>query len=207
MCCGWQPVVVFHTPALKTCDTFRLYQTPPPIRIYSQVCIQLRHLFLYMRGFSISVRYTELFAPGRKVCLITFPFYLILLQNLHCTSETRPRVTLWFIHYCIFLFFFSFFSFPPRVTSEEHLLQQVVYLGQAAELNELELLDHLPGDALQGGQQEQQLPETTPRVVLPVVNVVLQAHLHLSAQAWTFVRGPRVALFNWQIAQQCVIVL
>lgn len=72
---------------------------------------------------------------------------------------------------------------PPQVTSKEHLLQQVVYLGQAAELNELELLDHLPGDALQGGQQEEQLPETTPRVVLPVVNVVLQAHLHLSARA------------------------
>lgn len=40
------------------------------------------------------------------------------------------------------------------LTSQQHLVQQVVDLGQAAELNELELFDHLPGDALQGGQQE-----------------------------------------------------
>lgn len=33
-------------------------------------------------------------------------------------------------------------------------MQQVVYLCQAAELNELKLFDHLPRDALQGGQQE-----------------------------------------------------
>lgn len=40
------------------------------------------------------------------------------------------------------------------LTSQQHLLQQVVYLGQAAELNEVELFDHLPGDALQCGQEE-----------------------------------------------------
>ena len=61
-------------------------------------------------------------------------------------------------------------------------MQQVVYLGQAAELYELELLDHLPGDALQGGQQEQQLSEATPGVVLPVVDVVLQTHLNLETR-------------------------
>lgn len=65
------------------------------------------------------------------------------------------------------------------LTSQQHLVQQVVYLGQAAELNELELFDHLPGDALQGGQQEQQLSKTTPGVILTVINVVLQTHLDL----------------------------
>ncbi len=58
-------------------------------------------------------------------------------------------------------------------------MQQVVYLSQAAQLNELELFDHLPGDALQGGQQEQKLSKTTPGVVLTVINVVLQIHLDL----------------------------
>lgn len=33
-------------------------------------------------------------------------------------------------------------------TSQQHLLQQVVDLGHAKELDELDLLDHLPGDAL-----------------------------------------------------------
>jgi len=69
------------------------------------------------------------------------------------------------------------------LTSQQHLLQQVVYLGHAEELDELDLLDHLPGDALQRGQQQQQLPEAAARVVLPVVDVVLQAHLHLVPHA------------------------
>lgn len=64
-------------------------------------------------------------------------------------------------------------------TSEKHLLQQVVNLGHAEELDELDLFDHLPGDALQRGQQQQQLSKAAPRVVLPVVDVILQAHLHL----------------------------
>lgn len=67
-------------------------------------------------------------------------------------------------------------------TSQQHLLQQVVNLGHAEELDELDLLDHLPGDALQGGQQEQQLTEAASGVILAVVDVVLQAHLHLRAQ-------------------------
>lgn len=33
-------------------------------------------------------------------------------------------------------------------TSQQHLLEKVVYLGQATELNELQLFDHLPRDAL-----------------------------------------------------------
>lgn len=44
-------------------------------------------------------------------------------------------------------------------TSQQHLLQQVVDLGHAKELDELDLLNHLPGDALQGRQQQQQLAE------------------------------------------------
>lgn len=72
---------------------------------------------------------------------------------------------------------------PHSFTSEEHLLQQVVDFGQAAQLDELELLDHLPGDALQRGQQQEQLSEATPTVVLPVVDVVFQTDLHLVAHA------------------------
>ena len=72
---------------------------------------------------------------------------------------------------------------PGRtLTSQQHLLQQVVDLGHAEELDELDLLDHLPGDALQGGQQQQQLAEAASRVILAVVDVVLQAHLHLGTQ-------------------------
>lgn len=69
------------------------------------------------------------------------------------------------------------------LTSQEHLLEQVVNLHHPEELDELDLLDHLPGDALQSGQQEEELAEASARVVLPVVNVVLQAHLHLVAHA------------------------
>lgn len=65
------------------------------------------------------------------------------------------------------------------LTSEKHFLQQVVDLGHAKELDELDLLNHLPGDALQRRQQQQQLSEAAPRVVLPVVDVVLQADLDL----------------------------
>lgn len=41
--------------------------------------------------------------------------------------------------------------FIPRIliiTSKKHLLQEVVDLGHPEQLNELDLLDHLPGDAL-----------------------------------------------------------
>lgn len=40
---------------------------------------------------------------------------------------------------------------PVLQTSKQHLLQQVVNLGHAKEFDELNLFDHLPGDALQGG--------------------------------------------------------
>lgn len=59
-----------------------------------------------------------------------------------------------------------------ELTSQQHFMQEVVYLGQAAELNELELFNHLPGDALQGWQQKQELSKTTPGVILTVINVV-----------------------------------
>ena len=41
------------------------------------------------------------------------------------------------------------------------------------------LLNHLPSDALQCGQEQKQLPKPALRVVLPVVDVVLQTQLHL----------------------------
>lgn len=66
-----------------------------------------------------------------------------------------------------------------RLTAQQHLLEQVVDLHHPEELHELDLLDHLPGDALQRGQQQEQLPEAPAGVVLPVVDIVLQAQLHL----------------------------
>ena len=41
------------------------------------------------------------------------------------------------------------------------------------------MFDHLPGDALETGEDEQELPEPPARVVLAVVDVVLEVHLHL----------------------------
>ena len=67
------------------------------------------------------------------------------------------------------------------LTTKKHFLEQVVDLGHAKELDELDLLDHLPGDALQSGQQKQQLPKPPSGVVLSVVDVVLQADLDLVA--------------------------
>lgn len=65
------------------------------------------------------------------------------------------------------------------VTSKKHFLQQVVNLGHAKEFDELDLLNHLPSDALQCWQQQEQLSKAAPGVVLPVVDVVLQADLDL----------------------------
>ena len=48
------------------------------------------------------------------------------------------------------------------LTPKQHLLKQVVNLGHTEELGELDLFDHLPGDALQVGQGEKDLPEPTP---------------------------------------------
>lgn len=77
-----------------------------------------------------------------------FFFHFTLLQNLYQWDTGEGHLV--FYLYIYIIFFSSFLC----ITSEQHLLQQVVYLGQAAELNELELFDHLPGDALQGRQQE-----------------------------------------------------
>lgn len=70
-----------------------------------------------------------------------------------------------------------------KLTSKKHFLEQVVDLGHSEELDKLNLLDHLPGDALQRGQQQQQLSEATPGIVLPVIDVVFQADLDLVAHA------------------------
>lgn len=70
-----------------------------------------------------------------------------------------------------------------ELTSKKHFLEQIVNLGHAEEFDKLNLLDHLPGDALQCWQQQEQLSEATPRVVLPVVDVVFQADLDLVAHA------------------------
>ena len=61
------------------------------------------------------------------------------------------------------------------------------------------MLDHLPRDALQAGQDEQDLPEAAARVVLPVVDVVLQVDLHLVAHRLDLARvadAPRVCARN-----------
>lgn len=70
---------------------------------------------------------------------------------------------------------------PQTLTSQKHLLQQVVDLSHAEELNKLDLLYHLPGDALQRGQQEEDVTEPAPGVVLAVVDVVLQVDLDLES--------------------------
>ena len=81
------------------------------------------------------------------------------------------------------------------VATRPHL-QQVVYVGDPVVLGDGDLLDHLPGDGLQAGQRQQDLPEPggqelwsgrregeacapAPGVVLPVADVVLQVHLDL----------------------------
>lgn len=66
-------------------------------------------------------------------------------------------------------------------TSQQHLLQQAVDPGHAEELHELDLLYHLPGDALQRGQQEEDVAEPASGVILAIVDVVLQVDLDLEA--------------------------
>lgn len=46
---------------------------------------------------------------------------------------------------------------------------------------QLDLLDHLPGDGLEWGEGEEELPETSPGGVLPVRHVVLEELLDLIA--------------------------
>lgn len=67
------------------------------------------------------------------------------------------------------------------LTSEEHLLQQVVDLGQTEQLGHLDLLDHLPGDALEAGQDQEDLAVAAARVVLAVVDVIFEVDLDLVA--------------------------
>lgn len=64
-------------------------------------------------------------------------------------------------------------SFLNRVrTSQQHLLQQAVDPGHTKQLHKLDLLYHLPGDALQRGQQEEDVAEPASGVVLAIVDVV-----------------------------------
>lgn len=56
------------------------------------------------------------------------------------------------------------------------------------ELGELYLLDHLPRDALQRREAQQQLAEAAAPVVLPVADVVLQVDLDLVTQLFYFLR-------------------
>lgn len=55
-------------------------------------------------------------------------------------------------------------------------------MRHSEELRELYLLDHLPRDALQRRQTQQQLAEPAASVVLPIADVVLQVYLDLVAQ-------------------------
>lgn len=48
-----------------------------------------------------------------------------------------------------------------KPTSQKHLLEQRVDVGHAKDLGKLDLFDHLPGDGLQNGQDEQDLAEAT----------------------------------------------
>lgn len=113
-----------------------------------------------IQSYSTFLQDAELFThciyPG-KLCsmFILFSFFFTLLHT--CTVPHIYRRSVFMASLKVTLFFFPRAykrRRVPSLTSQQHLVQQVVYLGQAAELNELELFDHLPGDALQGGQQE-----------------------------------------------------
>lgn len=55
----------------------------------------------------------------------------------------------------MFLFYLTSKSFSAStLTTQQHLLQQVVDVRDAKQLGELDLLDHLPCDRLQHGQNE-----------------------------------------------------
>ena len=64
-------------------------------------------------------------------------------------------------------------------TTQQHFLKEVVNFDHAEQFDELNLFNHLPGNALQCWQQQQQLSKPATRVILPVIDVVLQADLHL----------------------------
>lgn len=61
-------------------------------------------------------------------------------------------------------------------------------MRHSEQLGELDLLDHLPRDALQRRQAQQQLPEAPAAVVLAVADVVLQIDLDLVAELLDFLR-------------------
>jgi len=46
-------------------------------------------------------------------------------------------------------------------TSEEHFLQEIIDPGHSEEFGELDLLNHLPADGLEGGEREEEFPEPT----------------------------------------------
>ena len=63
-------------------------------------------------------------------------------------------------------------------SAEEHLLQEVVDLRDAARLGDADLLDHLPRDRLQARQRQQDLAEAAAAVVQTLGgDVVLQVDL------------------------------
>jgi len=66
--------------------------------------------------------------------------------------------------------------------TQEHLLEQGIDVRHAKQSDELDLLDHLPGDGLQGGQGQQDLAETSSAVVLTIADVIFEIYLDLIAQ-------------------------
>jgi len=67
------------------------------------------------------------------------------------------------------------------VTSEQHLLQEVVDLDGAAVHRDLDELDQLARDAVKRRQQQQYLAEPTARLVLAVAHVVVEVQVDLVA--------------------------
>ena len=65
-------------------------------------------------------------------------------------------------------------------TSEEHFLEETVDGDESVLVGGVQLLDDEPADRLEGGQQQQQLAEPAPHVVLPVAHVVVEQRLRLT---------------------------
>ena len=63
------------------------------------------------------------------------------------------------------------------LSTQEHFLQEAVYLCVATELGYVDLVHHLPRDGLQTGQGQKKASETASWVILPVTDVVFQIYL------------------------------
>ena len=67
-------------------------------------------------------------------------------------------------------------------------MDQTIDFGSSKQFRELNLFDQLPSNALQRWQKQENLSKPAPRVVLSVIDVVLEAGLHLMSQCLHSIR-------------------